>query len=227
MNKILNIYKQKGLTSHDVVSKVRDKYKEEKVGHGGTLDPMAEGVLIIGVGKATKRLTEISKLDKTYIGEISLGLSSQTNDLDTDKCLEVSNTTPGLNQSLVKKALESFNGKTEQRVPLYSATHYQGEKLYKRVRRGEKIPYRKLPKKEVEIKEINLVDFNKSGFIYNGRKFPEVKVEITCNSGTYIRSIARDLGKKLGTGGILISLIRTRVGGYRIEDSIKLKELSE
>ncbi len=226
MDKILNIYKPKDITSHDVVDRVRKKYPGEKVGHCGTLDPLAEGVLIVGVGKATKRLAKISRLDKTYIGEISLHLSSPTDDLETDKKLKVDKDIPPINQLLVKEALKGFEGKIEQRVPLYSATHYQGVKLYKRARKGEQIPFEKLPKKEVEIYNIKLLDFNSTGFEHIDKLYPLVKTSVTCGSGTYIRSIARDLGKKLGTFGLLTSLVRTRIGEYKVEDSIKLKEPS-
>jgi tRNA pseudouridine55 synthase len=222
MDKILNIYKPKGITSHDVVDKVRKKYPGKKVGHGGTLDPMAEGVLIVGIGKATKRLGEISNLDKTYLAGIALGIASKTDDLDTDERLEIDNKIPNITQSLVREALRGFRGKIEQRVPLYSATHYKGEKLYKRARRGEIVPYEKLPSKQVEIEELKLLGFQKNSFKYKNQLFPVVKIKITCSSGTYVRSIARDLGQKIGSKGILISLTRTKIGKYKIEDSTKI-----
>lgn len=225
MDKLLNIYKPKGMTSHDIVDKVRHKYPDEKVGHGGTLDPMAEGVLILGVGKATKRLLEISDMDKSYEAKIALGVGSKTDDLDTDEVLTIDKDMPELNKSLIKKALKDFKGKIEQRVPLYSATHYQGVKLYKRARSGEEIPYEKLPKKLVEISKLKLIKFNKEDFSYKGRKFPTIKLKIDCSSGTYIRSIARDLGTKLKTKGILISLTRTRVGRYLITDSKRIEDI--
>jgi tRNA pseudouridine55 synthase len=225
MNNLLNIYKPKGLTSHDLVDKVRRKYPDKKVGHGGTLDPMAEGVLIVGIGKATKKLAEVSNLDKTYIAQIAIGIGSKTDDLDSEKDLEIANNIAEINQPLIEKALSNFRGKIEQRVPLYSATHYHGEKLYKRARKGEKIPYNQLPKKIVEIKKLKLLDFKKEGFQYKNKHFPTIKLKIDCGSGTYIRSIARDLGRSLNNKGVLVSLIRTKVGEYKIENSLKLKEL--
>lgn len=221
MNKLLNIYKPKGITSHDVVDKVRKKYPGEKVGHGGTLDPMAEGVLIIGVGKATKKLGEISKLDKEYLAEITFGLSSRTDDLDSDNIEFVE--APEINRQKIKEKLANFEGKIVQRVTLFSATHYKGEKLYKRARRGKDIPYHKLPKKEVEITDIELIEFNKKGYEYENKKLPLAKIRVECSSGTYIRSIARDLGKKLGTSAILVGLVRARVGEYKIDSSQKLE----
>jgi tRNA pseudouridine55 synthase len=226
MNEILNIYKPKGVTSHDVVDEVRQKFPGEKVGHGGTLDPMAEGVLVVGIGRATKKLSEISRMNKTYQASITFGLSSPTDDLDTESDLEVDRKLPKIDKKIVEEKLEQFNGKIEQRVPLYSATHYQGEKLYKRARRGEKIPNSKLPKKEVVISKIELVSFDKDGYQYNDKPYPLLELEIDCSSGTYIRSIARDLGKKLDTLGLLASLTRTRIGRFNIKDSLKLKELS-
>ncbi len=226
MNKLLNIYKPKGITSHDVVDEVRQKYQQKKVGHGGTLDPMAEGVLVVGIGRATKKLSEISKMDKAYQASIAIGLGSPTDDLDTESKLEVDRKLPKIDKEIVEEKLKLFSGKIEQRVPLYSATHYQGEKLYKRARRGENILYSKLPKKEVLISKIELVNFDRAGYQYKNSSFPLLELEIDCSSGTYIRSIARDLGRKLDTEGLLVSLIRTRVGNFKIKDSLNLKGLS-
>lgn len=220
MDKILNLYKPRGITSHDLVEKVRREYPEEKVGHGGSLDPIAEGVLLIGVGKSTKRLGKLAGEDKEYQAKIAFGLSSETDDLDSRKI--ENREIPTLNRETVKKALGGFRGQIEQSVPLFSATHYQGKKLYKRARQGEKIPLNQLPKKKITIYKLKLISFNQGGFAFKDKKYPLVELEITCSSGTYIRSVARDLGRTLNTSGILVSLIRTRVGEYRLKNSRRL-----
>ena len=152
MDKILNLYKPKGITSHDLVDLVRKHYPDQKVGHAWTLDPLASGVLIVGIGKATKRLGKLLELEKEYLAKIVFGLSSPTNDLDSSdiKVLKA----PKLDAKQLKLALKSFKGTIDQKVPLYSATHYQGTKLYKRARNGEKIPLELLPEKKVEVRTI-------------------------------------------------------------------------
>jgi tRNA pseudouridine55 synthase len=220
MTKILNLYKPKGLTSHDLVERVRREYPGEKVGHGGSLDPIARGVLLVGIGKATKELGKLAKKDKEYHAQIVLGLSSETDDLDSGKIK--GEKIPIFDRERVSGALERFRGRVEQSVPLFSATHYQGEKLYKRARRGEKVPVSQLPKKKVTIHKLKLTDFNQRGFTFGNKKYPLVELEIICSAGTYIRSLARDLGQDLDTSGILVNLIRTRVGEYKLRDSQKL-----
>ncbi len=220
MDKILNLYKPSGITSHDLVERVRKKYPGEKVGHGGSLDPLAEGVVLIGIGEGTKRLGELAKLDKEYIGKIAFGIVSETDDLDSPNLRGLA--IPKLEQKQISQALERFRGKIEQRVPLYSACHYQGVKLYKRARKGEKIRYNLLPKKKVSIDRIDLLRFDREGFSFNRRRYPLIELKIVCSSGTYIRSLARDLGRTLKTTGILIELTRTRVGDYQLKDSISI-----
>jgi len=220
MDKIINVFKPSGITSHDLVDQVRAKYPGVKVGHAGTLDPMASGVMIIGLGKACKKLGEFTKLDKDYLAKVVFGLSSPTDDLDADKIRKLN--IPKLDKRKISQALIGFRGKIEQRVPLFSATHYKSEKLYKRARKGEKIPLSKLPSKEVEIKHLELTAFKDQGYEFDNIKLPMLELEVTCSSGTYIRSLARDLGSKLRTKGILVELTRTRIGDYNIKDSIKL-----
>lgn len=222
MDKILNLNKPKGITSHDLVDLTRKHYPNQKVGHAGTLDPLASGVLIVGAGKATKRLGELLGLEKEYLAKIVFGLSSPTDDLDSSDIKAL--TIPKIDTKQLSVAIESFKGVIKQRVPLYSATHYNGVKLYKRARNGEKIPFRLLPEKEVEVKKIELVNFKDKGFKFNNGFYPIAELRIVCSSGTYIRSIARDLGKILNTSGILSELTRTRIGEYLLKDSIKLKK---
>lgn len=220
MTEILNLYKPKGITSHDLVDQVRKKYPGKKVGHAGSLDPLAEGVILIGIGEGTKRLGELANLDKEYIGKIAFGIESETDDLDSPNLKGI--TVPSLNQKLVKEALAGFRGKIDQKVPLYSATHYRGRKLYKRARKGEKIPYNLLPKKSIRIDKIELIRFDQEGFLFKGKRYPLIEIKVVCSSGTYIRSLARDLGLKLKTRGILVELIRTRIGEYQLDQSEKI-----
>ena len=231
LDKILNIYKPPNMTSYDVIRRLKHKLpRKTKIGHGGTLDPMAEGVLPIAVGKATKRLQDLPK-EKEYVAEILLGVSTTTDDKEGE-VIEIHDC-----ESLLKKNIENelkkFEGKIQQRVPLYSAVHYQGERLYKLARMGKAPDFEALPVKEVEVYKITIEDINLVDLEKLQKEFPKreleshynIKCRIHCSSGTYIRSIARDIGIKLGVGGCLYSLVRTLSGGMRIEESKKVEEI--
>jgi tRNA pseudouridine55 synthase len=213
---LLNINKPSGITSHDVVDKVREITGERRVGHAGTLDPFATGVLIVGIGReSTKKLGNISKnTEKEYIATLELGKISSTGDLE-GVVKDVGLPSKGrvrhpkveeLEVSQIKEVLESFKGKILQRPHKYSAVKIKGEPAYKKARRGEDF---EIPEKEVEIKEIEILEYNP----------PYLTIRVVCGGGTYIRSLAEDIGKKLSTGAYLTELTRTRVGGYKIEDS--------
>lgn len=204
---VLTINKPKGVTSHDVVAFLRKSANVQKVGHAGTLDPLAEGVLIILLGKATKKQQEFLKMDKEYIATINLGAISRTNDMEgTIYNMEV-NMIP--TKGDIQKCLASFTGAIEQIPPNFSAVKIKGRKAYQ-IARGGKAPH--LEPKKIKIYEIQLLSY----------KWPQLKLQIVCSSGTYIRSLARDIGQKLKTGAYLKQLIRTRVGPYSVEDSIKI-----
>ncbi len=213
---IININKPKGITSHDVVDRLRKITGEKKVGHAGTLDPFATGVLVLGVTReSTKQLGEISKnTDKEYAATLKLGETTETLDPET-KVIKIN---PGKVSSLTKEnieeTLQGFQGTINQRPPRYSAIKIDGERAYKKARRGEDF---KLPERIVEIKSIELKEYDP----------PHLKIHVECGRGTYIRSLARDIGEKLGTGAYLTDLVRTRVGKYKIEDSQILEELKE
>ena len=206
----LNIYKPQGKTSHDVVAILRRITKIKQIGHTGTLDPFAEGVLPICIGKAT-RLIEYLKDDKAYIGTVQLGKSTTTYDIE-GKAVNESDKVVTLEET--EQALESFRGNIEQFPPIYSAIKVKGKKLYEYARQGQEI---KIEPRKVSISEIKIL------------KFDEIKRQlelyISCSKGTYIRSIANDLGEKLGTYGHLIKLIRVKAGDFEINKSIKLEEL--
>jgi len=212
LSEILLIDKPAGITSHDVVDAIRRIYKTRRVGHAGTLDPFATGLLIVGVGKMTKKLQEYVGLDKTYIATARLGATSDTYDLTGQ--LQTSGDAGPRTQDKVLEALMSFKGGYAQKAPAFSAKKVKGQKLYEMARRGEDVEALR-PVKQVDISEIKLLDY----------QWPDVTFEVTCSSGTYIRSLAHDLGEKLGCGAYLTELRRTRIGEHRIEDARKLDEL--
>ncbi|MFC1625109.1 tRNA pseudouridine(55) synthase TruB [Patescibacteria group bacterium] len=210
---ILNIFKEKNWTSFDVVAKVRGILGEKKVGHAGTLDPLAEGVLIVLTGKDTKRQSEYMSMEKEYIAEFGLGLDSDTYDLEV---------LPGVIDTGIdfEKEIEKYVGKIKQKVPPYSAVKVKGKRLYKEARKGN-IDESALPVKEITIHSINILgSYKKDTETTSGiKKIPVFKVKIVCGSGTYIRSLAHNLDS------VLISLVRTRVGEFKIEDSVKVSDL--
>ena len=208
----LNLQKSQGFTSHDCVAKVRRILQMKQVGHGGTLDPDAVGVLPIALGRAT-RLLQFLPTDKTYIGTIKLGIVTTTDDLAGE--VITSQPVAELNLATITQALEKFHGKISQIPPKYSAIQVGGKRLYDLARSGVAID---LPVREVEILGIKILD-------WRSQEFPELEVEINCGAGTYIRSIARDLGEILGTGGTLAALQRTRSAGFNLADSITLLDL--
>lgn len=211
---ILNLKKPRGLTSHDVVARVRRIFGEKKVGHGGTLDPLAEGVLIIGVGReSTKKLhTLLKETDKEYVATIELGKTSTTDDAEGE-ITETGASIKDLSQTQIETALQSFRGKLKQTPPSHSAVKVGGTPSYKLAREGRAQP---LQPREIEIKDIELIGFS----------LPAIKIRTIVSSGTYIRSLARDIGETLGVGGYLQGLIRTRVGDFKLEDGLTLEELS-
>lgn len=212
---IININKPSGMTSHDVVDRVRRVTGVRKVGHGGTLDPLAEGVLIVGVGReSTKKLEAVLKgTDKEYEAVIEFGKTSTTD--DSEGAITMSKESlKNLNQTKLLSALKRFTGNIEQTPPAHSAVKVSGKPAYKMARKGEKVT---LKKRTVTIKEAKLISFDP----------PLAKIRFSVSSGTYIRSLARDLGQHLGVGGYLKELTRTRVGVFTLKDSITLEELAQ
>ena len=208
----LNIYKPKGKTSHDVVAILRRITKIKQIGHTGTLDPFAEGVLPICIGKAT-RLIEYLNDDKAYIGTVQLGKSTTTYDLEGET-VEVSDKTPDLEE--IENALKNFRGDIEQLPPIYSAIKVNGKKLYEYARKGEEV---EIKPRSVNISELKILNYDQENRI--------LELYIKCSKGTYIRSIAHDLGKNLGCFGHLIKLVRVKAGDFEVENSIKLEDLAD
>ena len=209
---ILNIYKPSAWTSFDVVKKIKIITKEKKVGHGGTLDPFAEGVLMIGTNADTKKLSYISSCNKNYTATIKLGV--HTDSFDCDGKILKTNKVTILNEFKIKTVLQSFLGCYEHLPPMYSAKKKNGVRLY-HYARNNIIVERNMIK--TQIKEINFISYHED----------EIKFSVKCSSGTYIRSLAVDISKKLNTIGHLVELIRTKVGEFSINDSLSLKKFEE
>ena len=209
IGEIIPVYKPRGVTSFEVVRKVRGQLKVKKIGHAGTLDPLAEGLLIILTGTKTKAMNDILKLDKEYLAAFKLGVTSKSYDLETD-VVELSSHTD-FSEDQVLDVLKRYIGKIEQVPPEYSAAWVDGKRAYKLARRGVKF---ELKPKTVFISELSLEGF----------EWPILKVRVVCSSGTYIRSLARDIGKDLGCGAVLTELVRTRIGTYNAGDAIRLDE---
>ena len=208
----LNVYKPKGKTSHDVVAILRRVTKIKQIGHTGTLDPFAEGVLPICIGKAT-RLIEYFNDDKAYIGTVQLGESTTTYDLEGET-VDVSDKTPDIEE--IENELNNFRGDIEQLPPIYSAIKVNGKKLYEYARKGEEV---EIKPRSVNINELKILNYDQENRI--------LELYIKCSKGTYIRSIAHDLGKNLGCFGHLIKLVRVKAGDFEVENSIKLEDLAD
>lgn len=203
----LNIYKPVGMTSHDVVSVLRRVTKIKQIGHTGTLDPFAEGVLPICIGKAT-RLIEYLQDDKEYLATVQFGAATNTFDLDGEK---VFTSDKKVSRDDIKEGLKSFEGEILQLPPIFSAIKVKGKKLYEYARKGEEV---EIQPRKVVIENIELKNFDE--------ELQQAQILLKCSKGTYIRSIANDLGKNLGCGGYLIKLIRTQAGKFRVENSVQL-----
>ena len=225
---ILNVYKEKGWTSHDVVAKLRGVLGVKKIGHAGTLDPLAEGVLIVLTDEDTKRQSEFMSLRKEYVAEIAFGAKSPTYDMEGPlSFFEKSLGSNEIKEKLIQ-LLKRYTGKFSQRVPAFSAVKVEGRKLYKKARSGQ-IDVKKLPIKKVEVYGLELQKFEEKPVGMVGteeRKLPVATLKIVCAKGFYVRSLACDLGKDMDTGGVLVSLLRTRVGSFRIEGAKRVSELS-
>lgn len=205
------IYKPKGRTSNDIVNEVKEITGIKKVGHAGTLDPLATGILVVGVGReATKKLKDIVKDEKEYLTTIRLGVESTTDDEEGGKTEIKPKKIPA--EKEIKKVIAEFEGIISQVPPIFSAVKVKGREAYKLARKGQKVS---LKPREVEIKKIEILDY----------KWPFLKLKAITGPGVYIRSIARDIGKKLKTGGYVYELERTRVGDFTKEKAVKVSEL--
>lgn len=210
IGRVLLIDKPFQWTSFDVVNKLRYVLKIKKIGHAGTLDPLATGLLIICTGKMTKRIEEFMGLEKEYTGTFVLGKSTPSHDLETEvsEVRDISQLTP----EELHQAAEALTGNILQLPPLHSAIRIGGKRAYQFARKGKDV---ELARREVEIKTFDITDI----------RLPEADFRIVCSKGTYIRSIARDFGAALGVGAYLTGLRRTRIGDFRIEDALRIDQV--
>jgi tRNA pseudouridine55 synthase len=205
---VILIDKPAGWSSFKVIRKIRQAINVKKVGHAGTLDPAATGLLIVATGKKTKSIHEYQSLEKTYTGTITIGKTSPSMDKET----EITSEKPfaNLSQEEIYKVRDEFVGKIRQVPPMYSAIKYKGKSLYHLARKGEEV--------EREARDVVVSDFKILSI-----SLPDIDFEIVCSKGTYIRVIANDFGERLGCGGLLSSLRRTRIGSYSVDDAFTVE----
>ncbi len=209
LNGIIIIHKEAGFTSHDVVAKMRGICRQKKIGHTGTLDPQATGVLPVCLGSGTKLCDMLTDKDKEYVAELLLGVETDTQDTTGQVLRECPVEVP---EEEVRKAILSFQGAYHQIPPMYSALKVDGKKLYELARAGKEVERKA---REVFIREIEILEF----------ALPIVKIRVACSKGTYIRTLCADIGEKLGCGGTMKSLKRTRVGNFLLEKAVTLSQL--
>ncbi|MCM1325080.1 MAG: tRNA pseudouridine(55) synthase TruB [Bacteroidales bacterium] len=214
INGIINIYKTPGFTSHDVVAKMRGICGQKKIGHTGTLDPQATGVLPVCLGSATKVCDMLTDRDKEYVAELLLGVKTDTQ--DTTGCVLETSIVGGETFSVerITEAIMGFMGSYEQLPPMYSAVKVNGKKLYELAREGREVERRT---RTVTIHDLEILEIH----------LPVVKFRVECSKGTYIRTLCADIGEKLSCGGAMQSLVRTKAGGFLLEDAITLDELQK
>lgn len=212
MDGTLLVYKEKDWTSRDVCNKIQSIFHTKSVGHTGTLDPFAEGVLLVTINKANKIMPYVDDFHKTYRASLKLGIQTDTGDL-TGNILK-QEIVPLLNESLIKETLKSFIGKSYQIPPMTSAVHFQGRKLYELFYEGEVVERKP---REIEIFDIKLVSFENNVIVF----------EAEVSKGTYLRVLGEDIAKKLNTVGHLFSLIRTKVGHLSIDNALKISQITE
>lgn len=211
--------KPQGMTSHDVVSKIRRIFSTKKVGHAGTLDPMATGVLVLGLERGTKFLAHMVASTKSYAATIRLGAATTTDDREGEKITSASpDQLAAITDAMISDAVEQFRGSIMQRPAAVSAIKIDGKRAHQRVREGEKI---EIPARPVTISRYDILEIRRDA------SFIDIDVEVDCSSGTYIRSLARDLGEELGVGGHLTALRRTQVGPFTLDNAVTLEKLEE
>lgn len=225
MDGVLIIDKPASMTSHDVIARARKIIGERRIGHTGTLDPFATGVLVLLVGRATRIAQFLSGAEKEYEAVIRLGYSTNTGDVTGQRVASASQAkAPSLHKEEVESSISSLRGEIEQLPPMYSAKKIAGRKLYEHARRGEEVAREPV---RVKIHQFDLLTPN-DGFLDSGDGTLDIQVRIVCSAGTYIRTLAEDLGKELGVGGAhLIELRRTRAGQFGIDVALTLAALAE
>ncbi len=225
MDGVLIIDKPAGMTSHDVVAQVRKILRIKRVGHTGTLDPFATGVLVVMVGRATRLARFLDKDKKGYKAVVRLGFTTDTGDRTGKRKEETGNRKEELSKEKLAEVLQGFLGETEQMPPMYSAKKIEGKKLYELARKGVEIERKPV---RINIYELELSpQDNGEAFLLNPDGTAELKINVLCSAGTYIRVLAEDIGKKLETGGHLAELKRTRAGKFDLSRAVRLERLAE
>ncbi|OGO87129.1 MAG: tRNA pseudouridine(55) synthase TruB [Clostridiales bacterium GWF2_36_10] len=210
---IYNVYKPQGWTSFDVVNKMKRMSVDKKIGHAGTLDPMATGVLIVAVGRVyTKQISQFMEKKKGYLAEITLGITTDSYDLE-GKIISMKQVDP-INKKDISSILNNYRGNIMQKPPIYSALKKDGKKLYQYARKNQEVEIEERP---VSIYELELLDFKNN-------KYPKLIIKTMVSKGTYIRSLAYDIGKDLGVGAVLSGLCRYCIGDYNVEDAKSLDQ---
>ncbi len=212
MDGIIVVDKPSGMTSHDVVSRVRRKLNMRRVGHAGTLDPLATGVLVMLLGRSTKLFDKFVAFDKAYAATLKLGTQTTSADI-TGEVIEQKPFDHILREN-VEDVLSGFVGESDQMPPMVSAVKFKGERLYRLARKGIVV---ERPARKIRIDVLRLVDF----------QLPQVRFYLECSKGTYVRTLAEDVGVKLGCGACITQIERTKVGHFRLEDAVKLEDLNE
>lgn len=211
MNGVLVTYKEKGCTSRDVVNRVGKILNTKKIGHIGTLDPMATGVMVLCLGSSLKLVEMMVNHDKEYIARIRLGIETDT--LDITGCVVKSAKVLGINDKKIKAVLKKYKGKIKQEVPIYSSVKVHGKKLYEYARNGESVD---LPVRDIEIYDIQLIDS------FNNNEF---SIKCHVSKGTYIRSLVRDIGNSLGTFATMTELERVKLGKFSLDDAFSISDI--
>lgn len=229
LNGILIIRKEQGYTSNDVVAKMRGICRQKKIGHTGTLDPNATGVLPVCLGNATKLCDMLTDRSKEYIAELTLGITTDTQDIWGQVLTDSREKWRELSGEEIEKTVASFRGKGQQIPPMYSALKVNGKRLYELARAGTVIERKA---REIEIEEIELLPPEGCPETMAHRAvcfsmLPTLRIRVVCSKGTYIRTICQDIGEKLGCGAAMSSLMRTRVGNFRLEEAHTLSEIEE
>ena len=212
MEGVIVVNKPPGITSHDVVGFIRRKFKMRRVGHAGTLDPLATGVLVMLLGKSTKLFDRFVAFDKSYRATLRLGIKTSTADIMGHVIEE--KPFSGITRSRVEEVFRGFVGDIEQKPPMVSAVKHQGQRLYKIAREGKSV---ERTARKVRVDEVRLLSF----------ALPEVEFFMACSKGTYVRQLAEDVGEVLGCGACISQIERTKVGPFDIKDAVKLEDLHE
>lgn len=213
-NKILLVDKPAGMTSHDVIDQLRRILKQRRIGHTGTLDKAATGLMLVCLGRATKSAQFISDQNKVYEAEITLGRVSETYDTEGVDFDQPASDIPQLTNDELTELLEQFSGDIIQQVPAYSAIHVDGRRLYQYARSGQTV---ECPTREIHIENIKLLN----------NELPKIKIRVDCSKGTYIRTLAHDIGQVIGCGAYLSGLRRSRIGSLELDDALTLDKIAE